>query len=491
MKYAWLLLGVFAARFFATAIAYPQVDGDLSWQRWLGRTIAQNGAIPRTLGRETFSAAGAAWTPQEWLFSLAAAHATDGFAWTVFAGGIAACALAALALAAWHAVRRGASDRAVAACVVLAGIGFFASFGVRVQVVAWPLLALFALLLDVEGPWAYAAIPVAALWSNVHASAMLAPIVAAITAVGAFVDERRWSPAARRLASIALGSALAICVNPFGPELPRYALSLFASPIKAQINEWRAPDLGDPTFALGALPLLVLACVAVSKVGRRRTRDVAMLLAFGYLLLGAARNIALFGIVALPIVAPALARTFAFFRRDAPRDDRAERMARFALPAFGLIVSIVVGIGLLRSTERSKDDLATHAIAAAARLPGERHLFCSDFAWCGLAVGLPHLRVFLDGRADPYPLDVWRGFETIAGVRPGWRQTLAQYDVDTIVVTSGEPLDRILALTAAGAWHAVYRDRNYRVWARDGRAALSLPRGPRATRLRARAPRPV
>jgi len=488
VKYAWLLLGVFAARFFATAIAYPQVDGDLSWQRWLGRTIARSGAIPRTLGRETFSAAGVAWTPQEWLFSLAAAHATGGVSWTLFAGGIAACALAALALAAWHAVRRGASDRAVAACVVLAGIGFFASFGVRVQVAAWPLLALFALLLDVEGPWAYAAIAVAAIWSNVHASAMLAPIVAAIAAVGTFMDERRASPAVRRLALIAVGSALAICANPFGPELPRYALSLFGSPIKAQINEWRAPDLGDPTFALGALPLLILACVAIPAAQRRRTRDVALLIAFAYLLLGAARNIALFGIVALPIVAPALGRSFAFFRRES-RDDRAERIARFALPAFGLVVSIVVGIGLLRSTERTKDDLATHAIAAAARLPGERHLFCSDFAWCGLAVGTPRLRVFLDGRADPYPLAVWRGFETIVGIRPGWRETLARYDVDTIVASSSEPLDRMLALAPPPAWHRVYADRNYRVWARDARAALSPPRGTRAIPLRAHAPR--
>ncbi len=473
MKYAWLIVGVFAARFFATAIAFPQVDGDLSWQRWLGRTIAANGAIPRALGRDTFTAPGAPWTPQEWLFSLVAARARDGIAWDLFAGGIALCAVAALALGSWHAVRRGASARAVAVCVVLAGLTLFGSFGVRVQVAAWPLLALFAFLLDVEGPWAFAAIAVAALWSNVHASAMLAPVLAAIAAVGTFVDDRGASTAARRLGLIAVGSALAICLNPFGPELPRYALALFNSPFKAQISEWHPTDLGDTTFALGALPLLLLACVAVVPGGPRRTRDTMLLVALAYLLLGAVRNVALFGIVALPLVAPALTRAFAFFakKHDAPENARAEKIARVALPAFGFVLAIVVGTGLLRSTERTHDDLATHAVASVATLPGERHLFCADFAWCGLAVGVPHVRVFLDGRADPYPLAVWMDFDAIARVRPTWRATLARYDVNTIVVAKDSPLDRILALDAARAWHVTYRDARFRVWARDRDAA--------------------
>ena len=466
MKYAWLVLGIFAARFFATAIAFPQVDGDLSWQRWLGATILARGGIPRVLGSETFSAPGAPWTPQEWLFSLAATSAKSGIAWDVFAGGIALGALGALALGSWHAVRRGASERAVAVTLVFAGFSLFASFGVRVQVAAWPLLALFVFLLDVQGPWAFAAIAVAAVWSNVHASAMLAPVIATIAAIAAFVDDRGPSPAARRLALVAVGSAAAICANPFGIGLPRYALSLFGSPFKSMISEWHATDLGDATFAFGALPLL-LACTAVVLGGARRTRDTALLMAFAYLLLGAARNVALFGIVALPIVAPALTRAFAFFATSrALVDARADRIARVVLPTFGAILAIVVTIGLLRSSARTHDELASRAIASVATLPGERRLFCADFAWCGLAVGVPRVRVFLDGRADPYPLRVWTDFDTIARSRPGWRATLDRYDVNTIVVARDEPLDRVLALVAARDWHVSYREKKFRVWAR-------------------------
>jgi len=64
MKYAWLIVAVFSARFLVSAIAYPQVDGDLSWQRWLGAQILRTGSIPRAFGTETFTAPGVPWLPK-------------------------------------------------------------------------------------------------------------------------------------------------------------------------------------------------------------------------------------------------------------------------------------------------------------------------------------------------------------------------------------------------------------------------------------------
>jgi len=494
VKYAWLVIGVLAAQFLATAIAFPQVDGDLHWQRWLGRAIVEHGAIPRALGTETFSAPGSPWTPQEWLFSLAASRATGAIGWAFFAGGIALCALVALALASWHAERRGASPRAIVVCLVPAGLGLFASFGVRVQVAAWPLLALFLLLLDLEGPLAFAAIAVAAVWSNVHASAMLAPILASAAAFGTFVDDRGPSPAFRRRAIIAVGSAIAICANPFGVGLPAYALSLFNSPLKGYIVEWDVTNLGHTSFVLGALPLLALACIVAVPQARRSVRDLVVLVAFSYLLLSAARNIALFGLVALPIVAPALTRAFAFFAPSPPprnaREVRAERIAGIVMPAIGVMLALVVGIGLLRSGERTKDTLAARAIGSLDSLAGERRLFCADFAWCGLAVGKPNVRVFLDGRADPYPLTVWTDFDRIARLRPSWREALARYDVDTIVVSKDAPLDQALALGVPRAWRSTYADKNFRVWVRvrdQPSTSAAAPRVLRARNSRARA----
>lgn len=465
MRYAWLVIAIFAARFASTAIAYPAGDGDLAWQRWLGATILHAHAIPRALGSETFSAPGAAWVPQEWAFSLAADAARSGLAWYLFAGGVALAAVAALAISARHAEARGASPRAVALCTAFAGFALFESFGVRAQVLAWPLVAAFIWALEWESPWCYAAWPLAALWSNLHASAMLAPVLAGIATGGALLEERGFGPRSRRYAALTGGALVAICCNPFGWHLPAYALSLFGNPIKNYISEWKVTDLDDLSFAFGALPLLLIGTIyGVRRAGR--WSELLILGAFTFLLLSAARNVGLFGLVALPLVAPALSRSVGFFAAPAPGPPtRADRMAAFGLPAVALGLAAVVAVELVR-TAPPPTGLANAPLAALAALPGEHRVLCADFAWCGLAVGEPRVRVFLDGRADPYPPAVWSDFAQIVRVAGDWREILARRDVDAVVVKTGASLDQALALERG--WRAAYADKTYRLWLRSG-----------------------
>jgi hypothetical protein len=465
MKFAWLVIAIFAARFLATAIAYPQVDGDLSWQRWLGTQIVAGGAIPRALGPDTFTAVGSPWLPQEWAFSLVASLARSGLPWALFAGAVALAAVAALVLAAVQGERRGASPRALALCTTLAGIALFNSFGVRVQVLAWLPMVAFLALLEEDGPWCYGALAVAALWSNLHASAMLAPVLATLAMMGSMLDERGWTPRVRRTALVALGSLFAICLNPFGWHLALYAIGLFASPFKSLISEWKVSDIDDISFAYGALPLLLLG-VLTGLRGERRFRDTLILGASAWLLLGAARNIAVFGLVALPLVASSLSRAFPWFAPPPPQPpSRSDRIAAFVMPAAALVMALIVAGVLLRDVPKAGDDeLAGSAIAALARTPGEHRVLCADFAWCGRIVGMPHERVFLDGRADPYPQSVWDDFATISFLRPAWRERLAARGVDSIIVGRGAALDQALARDAH--WRAAFADKRYRLWLR-------------------------
>ncbi|MGP6157057.1 MAG: hypothetical protein ACLPYS_06025 [Vulcanimicrobiaceae bacterium] len=473
MKFAWLIVAIFAARFLATAIAYPQVDGDLSWQRWLGSQILAEGAIPRALGPETFSAVGSPWIPQEWAFSIFASLAHGGLAWGLFAGAVALAAVAALALAAAQGERRGASPRALALCTTLAGIALFNSFGVRVQVVAWLPLVAYLALLEVDGPWCYGALAVAAIWSNLHASAMLAPVLATLAALGTALDERGWTPRVQRTALVALGSLGAICLNPFGWHLAAYAIGLFSSPFKALIGEWKVSDLDDLSFAFGALPLLLLG-VLTGLRGERRYRDAFVLGAAAWLLLGAARNIAVFALVAVPIVSASLSRAFALFAPPPPESPtRSDRIAAFALPAISLALALVVAGVLVHEAPRDAgDELAGSAISALARTPGEHRVLCADFAWCGRVVGMPHDRVFLDGRADPYPQSVWDDFATIAFLQPAWRERLGARGVDAIIVNRNAALDQ--ALGHEPRWHAAFSDKHYRLWLLLPRSAFRI-----------------
>jgi hypothetical protein len=470
MRLAWLVIAVFAARWLVMAIAYPQTDGDLAWQRWLGAEILRRGAIPNALGAETFSAPGAPWVAHEWLFSIGAALGKSGFAWDVFAGFSAFCAIAALALAAYRAQRFGASPAAVAVGTAAAGIALFDSFGVRVQVIAWPLVMLFLLLLESEGPVAWLALAVAAAWSNVHASAALAPVIAALATGGALLDARAVTPRVVRLGVITAGSLGAICLNPLGWHLPAYALMLVGSPITHFIVEWKATGLDDPAFTYGALPLLALLIVVGAGVARGGTRprweEVLIVAAFFWLMIGAARNIAIFSLVALAPVARGLTQSFTVFAPDPPgaRPQPRERFAQAALPAFAGALAIAVAVMLLRAQDRTQVGLAAPALAALERVPGTQRVLCADFAWCGLLVGNPHARVFLDGRADPYPVKVWDDFIEIAKVGPKWRGELDAYRVDAVVAGRNGPLDQ--ALQTDRGWKQAFADERYRLWLR-------------------------
>ncbi|HEY0798649.1 MAG TPA: hypothetical protein VGD50_05835, partial [Candidatus Baltobacteraceae bacterium] len=122
MKYAWFVLAIMAARFSVTAVNFPPGDGDLAWQRWLGRTILATHHIPRHLGAESFTAVGSPWTPQEWAFGIFAQFGSSGTAWTLFALAVSACAIAALALVALRAARRGAAPVTVAVVTAAAAL---------------------------------------------------------------------------------------------------------------------------------------------------------------------------------------------------------------------------------------------------------------------------------------------------------------------------------------------------------------------------------
>jgi hypothetical protein len=472
MKYAWFVLSIVTARFAVTAVDFPAGDGDLAWQRWLGQTILYTHHIPRTLGTESFTAAGAHWTPQEWAFGIGAFLGTAGFPWALFALAVTACAVVALVLVAYRAVRRGAAPIAVAVVVTAAGLAMFESFGVRAQVVAWPMLALTLLLLDNEGPWMWALVPVAALWSNLHASAMLAPLLAAAVALGRWSEDRAWTPRVRRSVALMAATALAICVNPFGIGLPEYALSLFGSPIKTHISEWEPTNISMISFAVGSLPLL-LGAIVLGIVGRRSRSDALVVAAFTFLLFFAARNIAVFAIVVAPLVAASMTQVLGL-AVERPQETRLDWVGTYGLPSVAVLLALVVGVGLYRSEARTELTMPYKEIAALTHLPGEHRIFCADFAWCSFFIGTPHQSVFLDGRADPYPPAVWDDFVTIAFLQPHWRERLDAHAVNAVIDERGKPIDQAMSLIG---WRKVTEDQRFRLWVRpEASLGSDIPR---------------
>ncbi len=411
------------------ALNVPPSDGDLGWQHWLGVQILGSG-LPHALGAESFTAAGAPWVPQEWLFStllaLAVAH---GMGW-LFALAVGTCAILALGCVALRCARHGAHPAAVALVLIFVDVAMSQSFGVRVQVVGWAMLAAFLLALELPGRLRWAAILIAVLWANFHASAMLAPVLAAAAAAGSAAQGDRRG--AVRDAVLALCSAFAVCATPLGTRLPLYALALAHSPIRHWIHEWRPTAFADPAFALGALPLVALAAFAAP----RSWRAIAIAAPFAYLTFVAVRNVPLAAIACAPLAAVALTGLLPSLARLRPI--RSRTLATAAIVVAFLTVGTPNAIGA-RSVH---DERPLIAIAQLAGLPSRHRLLCEDFAWCGPAVDTGRVSVFLDGRADPFPQSVWTQYDTVIHVRKGWRLIVRRYGVDALLVHRGGALDR-------------------------------------------------
>jgi hypothetical protein len=440
----------------ALAMRLPRGDGDLLWQRWLGDRVLHEHAIPRALGAEAFAAQGAPWTPHEWLFSTALAWTGGhGASWIV----PLACALAfgvALATVVLRCRDRGVSHAGAAVAVLFCALAAMQSFGARAQVLGWACLGLVAWLLEIEGPWAWAAVPVTVLWANVHASAFLAPALAVLLALSALLRERSWAPAVRRSTALAGACAAATLATPFGFDLVRYATALLTSPIRASIGEWGATGIGSAAFAAGALPIVLLLAVFGA---RASSRDRLLAAAFTVLLFGAVRNVPVFAIVAAPIALAAFPRS----RTTAP----SERSGAFAWTALAAVVAcgIAVSGATWRYAPLAGETLplgSARALLAEARTPPR--VFCEDFAWCSVFLDRP-ARFFMDGRCDPYPPRLWREYREVIDGNRRWAAILDGERIDAVLVRRNGALDSLLAERGA-IWRRLADDRVSAVYVR-------------------------
>ena len=467
----------FAAGLIATAVLSPPHDGDLWWQTWLGATILRTHAIPHALGNETFSAPGAPWTPHEWLFSVVLAWASAHGLHAVFALAVAACALGAVVIVAASALRRGASPLAAAVAAALTTIAMIPPLGLRVQVIAWLFVAAFApLALDPKRRlWC---VPLAIVWANVHASVMLAPvtmlvvlgceIVGRVRRRAASADSASSSKPIVRDALAVAGTLVAPFCTPLGARLPSYAIAMAESPIRRYIVEWQSPLHSAFGCVEIAVATLVLAAVLVpSRRVSENAVDVTnstsagtalarrgVALAYYALALLATRHVPAFFLV----VAPLAASRFHALPSGARGVRGASALALDAtLAAFACVAGVVAAL----ASTRSHQPLPYSAVSYVARDADGVRLFCSDFAWCGMAVGRPGVRVFLDGRADPYPPSLF-ALTVAARSTPDGASAVVRSGANAALVAAGEPLARELA--GSGRWWRAFVDERYAVF---------------------------
>ena len=418
----------------------PLSDGDLYWQRWLGEVILRTGHLPAALGPETFSAPGAAWVPQEWLLSIVVALAMRGNLYVPLTLLFALIPIAIL-VSIYVRSRERASPVAIGIVLLLCGIALEASFGVRAQVLGWGCFAAFLYFLQRRDGWYYATVLVVVVWANVHASAALAPAFLAARIAGEMFDGGFRAPAAQRDLRILPLTLLALFCTPLTWHLPAYAVALATSPIRHYIQEWQPVGPFDLEFVAGSLPLAIFAVAATWRKPFARKGEMLPLVLLFVAMLTARRQIPVFAIAAAPLAACGLDALLPKLR------DAAARIARLEKPA---IASACIAVALAGAAyalgQRASDPRAlTNAIAAVDADGAPHRLFCENFSTCSAALGVPRLRIFMDGRCDPYPLAVWRSYMATIRVEPAWRDLFERYRVDAVIATRGTRFAKAMA----------------------------------------------
>jgi len=432
-----LLLSLAAGFFSGALVVHPYFDGDLFWQRNLGRWVLDHHSLPTALGPEVFSAPGVPWVPQEWALGIAVATALRWHALWLLGVLCGAAASGALALAARRARAAGASALATGAAMLLALMCLYPSLGIRAQVLAWPLFAGLLVALDAGALWWVLGILV--LWANLHASAVFGVVVVGLDALAWWRSDLRLEQSAtRRRVLGALVAPVTLLLTPLGLRLPLYAWSLVQSPIRHYIIEWQPGYALIVPFALGFAPLCIAALSAivprVRQLRGNELRDAVLVVLLAIMSLYALRNLPLFGLAALPLAAVALERAVWPVK---PRE-----------LVGGCLAGIVLGaaVGAYAGASQAHWSVPFATARALQAVPGEHRLFCADFAYCTAIAGDDaNIRTFLDGRADPFPLWVWRDQHAIALPEPNFRAVIARDRINAVVARRESPLAVLLA----------------------------------------------
>jgi len=447
-----------AGLFVASVIGYGAGDGDLWWQRQLGEAVLRTHALPGTLGLATFSAPDARWIPHEWIFATLWALANRCGADVVFRIGCAGLALLTLVVEALRS--RGAPSRARMMMLVIVAIALTPSFGVRAQVLGWPLLALVMLALEAGPRRAWFALPLAIVWYNLHASALIVPGIVLVDGLGRALQGRRLAALISPLA-LAAACAAASLATPFGLALPRFVVAWSTNSATGLIYEW-LPASPDKIFILAGVLILAALLVAGELRGAplswpQRLLAVALFIATMLHI----RNLGLFCIVAGPWAANALG---VLLPREAPGPARRWRAdGGLAAAACAGAIALVV----LRARLPVAAGEAAPAVRDVMALHGQRRVACEDFSWCSRFAGDPRVRVFLDGRTDAYPAAVFVDYRRI--LRGDALDVFARWQIDAAVVHAKGPLARALR---AAHWQLL-RSREPQVFLRPSRAGTA------------------
>jgi hypothetical protein len=277
----------------------------------------------------------------------------------------------------------------------------------------------------------------------------------------------------RKLVLVMLVSAAALVINPYGLQMlavPFQTVSIGA--LQNFIQEWNSPNFHDRS----TWPFIVLLLGLFGAAGGSKKRldwtDFVLASGTAFMALMAGRNIAVFAVVATPILTDHL---------DALLTERGwvvqpvrrvtSGMARLNAV---LVVVILIGAALkvllvldTKTVQQAQEEFLPVKVTEYLQAERPAGPMFNSYNWGGyLMFALPDEPVFVDGRTDLYGDDFLTNtyLKTATGGED-WQDVLNQYGIRLVVVEANSGLAR--RLRDATGWTLAYEDQQAAVFTRE------------------------
>jgi hypothetical protein len=460
---------------FAPVLVFIATSVDRNYQTdfWhhlaRGQAMAEQGKI---VNQDLFSytVAGVSFQDANWLSQLI-------YSYLYQAGGLPLIQFVnSLVLSVVMAVVVGLCVRSSKSFVASAGMGIFSFLGLWQLLIIRPqtfslllFVVIYAVLEFAKNRRLLLVLPplIMALWANMHGGFPIGLVL-----VGSYGLAALWeSCVSRRMCFwqdkelISLSVCMVACflatfVNPYGWNVYRYVGVTSSVANARRIDEWLPPGLLLFVGKIWVISVLMVVLLFALPGRRPKVSEVSLVLCFLPFSCGSIRMAAWWLLIIAPISAGLL---MANVRRYWPQNEYTERPNwGAALTVLALIGAAIVCVpsleqhnpvlNLLGRTKRTEDDLERLAVRLRQHEPG--NIF-SRFEW-GEYLGwslAPDYKIFMDGRIEIYPDQVWQDFSAITRGRADWEDILDRYKVDYLVLdSSGFNADLLPQVRESAVW---------------------------------------
>ena len=466
--YVFVFAFLFASR--------PLSDGDFWWHLKTGEYIVKNLTIPR-IDFYSFTVPGKHWVAHEWLSEVIfyLVYTRAGFNTLIFIFTVLTV------LAFWIVFRKNESHPFVKGFAVLLSVwSILPTIGVRPRTFTLLFAGIYLALLhrfvrerQTRAIWWL--VPLMILWVNLHAGYLIGLVLIGVTIVGIMLDASfageklasHWSPL-KTLVLVFIACLLAVNLNPQGPRIFVFPFEFFFSPIQQdQITDWLSPDFHQKDL-LPLLALIMLTIAALS-LSPKRVRPSELLLFMGtlYMTLKSNRHMAIFALVAGPMLAKYLQHwldTTRFTRIFGPSQSHATTSTGRRQLIFNLIllVPLIACLIKLKSVIYSPPTQARVGVPlnAVSYLKDNGiigNTFTDPNIWGGYLIWeTPANPVYIDGRIDMYGDEFMREYLGIIRGLTRWQDPFDKYGVQIAIVSPTSTLR--LQLEQSPQWQQRYGD---------------------------------